>query len=84
MFALTSEGGRVTQPGEVGELHVRGPSLMRGYWGQPAKTREALIGHPFRPDYDELVYRTGDQVSLEPAGNYVYVGRRDSMVKIRR
>jgi amino acid adenylation domain-containing protein len=83
VFAVTSEGGRVTQPGEVGELYVRGPSLMRGYWAQPATTREALTGHPFRPEYDEPVYRTGDLVSLEPAGNYVYVGRRDSMVKIR-
>jgi amino acid adenylation domain-containing protein len=83
VFAVTSEGHRVCKPGEVGELYVRGPSLMRGYWGQPAKTREALIASPFRPEYDELVYRTGDLVTLEPTGNYVYVGRRDSMVKIR-
>ena len=30
-------------PGEVGELYVRAPSLMRGYWGQPARTTEALV-----------------------------------------
>jgi amino acid adenylation domain-containing protein len=83
VFAVTSEGRRVTQPGETGELYVRGPSLMRGYWGQPAKTREVLVQNPFRPEYDELVYRTGDLVSLDSAGNYSYVGRRDSMVKIR-
>ena len=29
------------------------------------------------------MYRTGDLVTLEPAGNYAYLGRRDSMVKIR-
>ena len=83
VFAVTSEGRRVTRPGETGELYVRGPSLMRGYWGQPAKTREALVQSPVRPEYDELVYRTGDLVTMEPAGNYRYVGRRDSMVKIR-
>jgi acyl-CoA synthetase (AMP-forming)/AMP-acid ligase II len=33
--------------------------------------------------YDELVYRTGDLVTLEPSGNYVFLGRRDSMAKIR-
>jgi amino acid adenylation domain-containing protein len=83
VFAVTSEGRRVSQPGETGELYVRGPSLMRGYWGQPEKTRQVLVRSPFRPEYDETVYRTGDLVSLDPAGNYSYVGRRDSMVKIR-
>jgi amino acid adenylation domain-containing protein len=83
VFAVTDEGRRVARPGEVGELYVRGPSLMRGYWGQPAKTSEALVRNPFRAEYDELVYRTGDLVTLDPAGNYTYLGRRDSMVKIR-
>ncbi len=83
VFAVTSEGGLVSGPGEVGELYVRGPSLMRGYWGQPAKSQEVLVPHPFRAEYDELVYRTGDLVTLDPAGNYRYVGRRDAMVKIR-
>jgi len=83
VFAVTSEGGRVSRPGEEGELYVRGPSLMRGYWGQPAKTSEVLVRNPFRAEYDELVYRTGDLVTLEPAGNYAYLGRRDSMVKVR-
>ena len=83
VFAVTSEGGRVSRPGEEGELYVRGPSLMRGYWGQPAKTGEVLVPNPFRAEYDELVYRTGDLVTLEPEGNYAYLGRRDSMVKVR-
>ena len=83
VFAVTSDGRRVSQPGEVGELYVRGPSLMRGYWGQPAKTGEALVANPFRAESGELVYRTGDLVTLEPDGNYAYLGRRDSMVKIR-
>ncbi len=56
---------------------------MRGYWGQPAKTSEALVPNPFREEYDELVYRTGDLVTLEPEGNYAYLGRRDTMVKVR-
>jgi amino acid adenylation domain-containing protein len=83
VFAVTNEGRRVSQPGEVGELYVRGPSLMRGYWGQPAKTSEVLVRNPFRAESDELVYRTGDLVSLEPSGNYAFLGRGDSMVKIR-
>jgi amino acid adenylation domain-containing protein len=83
VFAVTSDGRRVRRPGEEGELYVRGPSVMRGYWGQPAKTNEVLVRYPFRKAGEELVYRTGDLVTLEPDGNYAYLGRRDSMVKIR-
>jgi L-proline---[L-prolyl-carrier protein] ligase len=83
VFALTSEGRRVSEPGEEGELYVRGPSLMRGYWGQPAKTSQVLVTHPLRAESGELVYRTGDLVTRQPDGNYTYLGRRDSMVKIR-
>ena len=83
VFAVTSEGGRVSRPGEAGELYVRGPSVMRGYWGQPAKTAAALVRNPFGEEHRELVYRTGDLVTLDQAGNYVYLGRGDSMVKIR-
>ncbi len=83
VFAVTSEGRLVTGHGEVGELYVRGPSVMRGYWGQPGRTAEVLVANPFRAEYDELTYRTGDLVTLERDGNYAYVGRRDSMVKIR-
>jgi amino acid adenylation domain-containing protein len=83
VFAVTADGRRVARPGEVGELYVRGPSLMRGYWGQPGKTSEVLVRNLFRAEYDELVYRTGDLVTLDPAGNYVFLGRQDSMVKVR-
>ena len=83
VFAVTSEGRRVSRPGEAGELYVRGPSVMRGYWGQPAKTAAALVRNPFGEEHHELVYRTGDLVTLDQAGNYVYLGRGDSMVKIR-
>ena len=83
VFAVTPDGRRVREPGEEGELYVRGPTVMRGYWGQQAKTSEVLVANPFRAEYDELVYRTGDLVTLEPTGDYAYVGRRDSMVKIR-
>src|SRR5262249_41881304 len=83
VFAVTSDGRRVTRPGEEGELYVRGPGLMRGYWGQPEKTREVLVRNPFQEAYDEPAYRTGDLVTLDADGNYVFLGRRDGMVKTR-
>jgi acyl-coenzyme A synthetase/AMP-(fatty) acid ligase len=83
VFALTPEGRRVSRPGEEGELYVRGPGLMRGYWGQPDKSREVLVRNPFQETYDEPAYRTGDLVTLDTDGNYVFLGRRDGMVKTR-
>jgi amino acid adenylation domain-containing protein len=83
VFAVMGDGTLVGQPGEEGELYVRGPSLLRGYWGRPDQTQQVLVLNPLRPDLDELVYRTGDLVTVDATGNYVYLGRRDAMVKIR-
>jgi amino acid adenylation domain-containing protein len=82
-FAVTSEGALVSKPGEEGELYVRGSGLMRGYWGDPGKTRRVLVSNPFQAAYDEPAYRTGDLVTLDEQGNYVFIGRRDGMVKTR-
>jgi len=82
-FAVTTEGGLVSKPGEEGELYVRGSGLMRGYWGDPEKTRRALVSNPFQAAYDESAYRTGDLVTLDDEANYVFIGRRDGMVKTR-
>jgi amino acid adenylation domain-containing protein len=82
-FAVTDAGGRVSKPGDEGELYVRGSGLMRGYWGDPAKTGRMLVGNPFQSAHDELAYRTGDLVTLDDEGNFVFLGRRDGMVKTR-
>jgi amino acid adenylation domain-containing protein len=82
-FAVTSGGARVVKPGEEGELYVRGSGLMRGYWGDQGKTRRALVPNPCQPAYDEPAYRTGDLVTLDDEGNFVFLGRRDGMVKTR-
>jgi amino acid adenylation domain-containing protein len=83
VFAVTGDGTRVSRPGDVGELYVRGPSLMRGYWGQAGKTEEVLVPNPFQTAYAETAYRTGDLVTLDEDGNYIYLGRQDGMVKTR-
>ena len=63
------EDGTRALPGEEGELMVGGPTVMLGYWG--------LSEHGNKP------YRTGDLVRLQEDGNYVFIGRRDHMVKVR-
>ncbi|GAA0960042.1 long-chain fatty acid--CoA ligase [Actinocorallia libanotica] len=58
-------------PGEVGELHFRGPSLMAGYHGR--ERRET-----FDPDG---WYATGDLVSRDADGFLYFKGRRSEMIK---
>ncbi|ASU81457.1 D-alanine--poly(phosphoribitol) ligase [Nocardiopsis gilva YIM 90087] len=61
--------GRPVGPGEEGELIVAGPTVMLGYWGaEPQRGR---------------LYATGDRVVRREDGDYVYLGRRDGMVKVR-
>ncbi len=69
--------GRVVDPGSNGELCVSGPSVMRGYWNLPDRTRDAF----FEADGFQW-YRTGDIVR-EQDGELAFVGRRDRMVKRR-
>ena len=83
VFAVASDGRRVSRPGDVGELYVRGSSVMQGYWAQPGRTREVLVPNPFQAAYRETVYRTGDLVTRDDDGNYIYLGRQDGMVKTR-
>jgi acyl-CoA synthetase (AMP-forming)/AMP-acid ligase II len=82
VFAL-SDDGQVAGPGGVGELLVRGPAVMPGYWGLAERTAQSLVRNPIQPSYGELVYRTGDYVKLRDDGDYDFIGRKDNMVKSR-
>ncbi len=81
-FVVADDGHRAA-PGEVGELYVRGPTVMQGYLGDPQKTASRLVPNPFGDVLDQLVYRTGDLVSETAGGDYRFLGRRDSQVKSR-
>lgn len=82
-FALTDDGTRAT-PGQEGELLVRGPCVMLGYWGLPDRTARSLGQNPLHADFVDPVYRTGDRVRVVdgPEG-FAFLGRRDHMVKVR-
>jgi acyl-CoA synthetase (AMP-forming)/AMP-acid ligase II len=69
--------------GEVGELLIRGPVVMRGYWGQPEKTNRGFHRRPAFSQFEDLFYRTGDLVQLLPDGNFKYLGRKDRQIKTR-
>lgn len=82
VFALDDSGSPISAA-QTGELYVRGPSVMPGYWGLPEKSRDVLVRNRLQAAFDERIYRTGDIVRLEADGNYSFIGRKDHMVKSR-
>ena len=66
---------------EEGELCVRGSSLAMGYYNNPEKTSVAFVQNPLNNSYPEIIYRTGDIVFKNEAGEIIFKGRKDSMVK---
>jgi amino acid adenylation domain-containing protein len=83
VFALNETGEQVDQPGQMGEFYVRSSTVALGYWGEPEKTSKAFIRNPLRPDQDEKIYKTGDLVQLNHDGTYLFLGRKDHMIKSR-
>jgi len=82
VFAVR-EDGTVAPPGDVGELHVRGPTVMQGYWGDPERTGGTLL-HEWEGETGGFpVYRTGDLAHLDENGDWIFLGRRDSQIKSR-
>jgi long-chain acyl-CoA synthetase len=66
-----SKGKRVVKTGQIGELAVRGPQVMIGYWEDPAGTRQAI-----NPDGYLL---TGDVAQMDEDGYFRIVARKAEM-----
>lgn len=80
-WILNNEKKTVSQ-GENGELYLGGTGLALGYVNRPDLTAEVFITNPCT-DGADVLYKTGDIVRELPDGNIVYVGRTDTMVKVR-
>jgi acyl carrier protein len=69
--------------GEIGEIHIGGASVGRGYRNRPDLTAQAFVPDPFRRVSGARLYRTGDLGRLLPDGQIAFHGRLDNQVKIR-
>ncbi|MGC4808262.1 amino acid adenylation domain-containing protein [Micromonospora sp. DT233] len=79
---VLDRAGAAVPPGAVGELHVGGSGLARGYLGRPAATAAAFLPDPFAATPGARMYRTGDLVRLRGDGTLEFLGRVDDQVKI--
>ncbi|MFF5337975.1 class I adenylate-forming enzyme family protein [Streptomyces sp. NPDC013181] len=76
---ITGPDGETLPPGEVGEIVVRGDTVMAGYWGVPLERQSRYV--PLADGSLEL--RTGDRGRLDADGLLYFVGRDDDVVKRR-
>jgi amino acid adenylation domain-containing protein len=77
-----TENGHTAEIDERGDLWVSGPTVMRGYLGDPEQTAQALRApDPARPEV--TAYRTGDLVAQDEEGLWHFFGRRDNQIKSR-
>jgi amino acid adenylation domain-containing protein len=77
---LVDENDRPLGPGQVGQLVIRGATVMSGYWEKPEATAEKLRPGPLP---GEKVLYTGDLCRLDEDGYLYFVGRMDDIIKSR-
>ncbi|TDD94832.1 non-ribosomal peptide synthetase [Actinomadura rubrisoli] len=78
---LLDEDGHPVPPGAVGEIHVSGPGVARGYLGRPGLTAARFVPDPQGPPGARR-YRSGDTARRTRDGVLEFVGRIDDQVKI--
>jgi amino acid adenylation domain-containing protein len=83
LVAIDADGRKITGPGKEGLLYARGSIVMQGYYGRPEESAACFIRNPFAAGREENLYCTGDWVTLDAKGNYLFIGRKDHMIKTR-
>lgn len=68
--------------GVVGELHIGGDGLSKGYFKNTTLTGEKFIPDPFSTRTGARLYKTGDHARYLPDGSIEVIGRMDDQVKI--
>jgi crotonobetaine/carnitine-CoA ligase len=69
---VVDAAGQQCAPGEVGQLRLRGPGLMRGYFNDAAATEAA---------FTDGWFHTGDLASVDSSGRLYYRGRTKDMIR---
>jgi len=70
---LVDDEGHPVPQGEIGNLRVKGDSIMAYYWNQHEKTKDTIFGHSIQ---------TGDKYYQDADGYFWYCGRSDDMLKV--
>jgi len=73
-MAILDDAGQALPIGAVGEVGIRGPQVMKGYWNQPEETRAVMTADGF--------FRTGDIGVMHENGSVSLVDRKKDMITV--
>ena len=77
---IVDEDGKKVPPGIIGQLVIRGATVMKGYWEKPEATAKKLKPGPLP---GEQVLYTGDHCKIDEEGYLYFIGRMDDVIKSR-
>ncbi len=80
---IVDDDDNAVAEGNPGELLVRTPTMMRGYWGRPDLDARAFWNRPVHGHFEDVYLRTGDLVRRRDDGMLEFHGRKDRQVKAR-
>ncbi len=83
VLRLLDRRGAPVPPGAVGEVHLGGTPLARGYLGRPERTAEAFVPDALAALPGARLYRSGDLARQRGDGSLEFLGRRDRQLKVR-
>ena len=80
---VVDDSDRPVTPGEPGELLIKSPTRMLGYWRQPQLTERSTYRKVRSDGGEDLFHRTGDLVHADDEGLFHLDGRKDRLIKTR-
>ena len=72
--AVLDDDGKEVAQGERGEISIRGPQVMRGYWNRPDETAKVMTADGY--------FRTGDIGIMDEQGYFKIVDRKKDMILV--
>lgn len=79
-ITIVDDHDKPCPPGVVGQLVVRGETVMQGYWRNPGETAQKIRLHPV---YGDRCLYTGDYGYLDEKAYFHFVGRSEDVIKLR-
>ncbi len=74
MKLIDDDGGDVTEPGQPGEIAIKGPQVMAGYWQRPDETAKVMTADGF--------FKSGDVGTMDERGFFKIIDRKKDMILV--